>query len=61
MLTIIRDRILDMKKRGMTLDQVQTANPTRDYDPRWGATSGFWTTRMFVAAVYQGLGEKGRP
>jgi glyoxylase-like metal-dependent hydrolase (beta-lactamase superfamily II) len=60
MVTIIRDRILDMKKKGMTLDQVQAANPTRDYDPRWGATSGFWTTKMFVAAVYESLGEKGK-
>jgi glyoxylase-like metal-dependent hydrolase (beta-lactamase superfamily II) len=60
MLTIIRDRILDMRKKGMTLDQVQAANPTRDYDPRWGATTGFWTTKMFVAAVYESLGEKGK-
>ncbi len=33
---IIRDRIFDLKKKGMTLDQVQAAKPTRDYDPRWG-------------------------
>jgi glyoxylase-like metal-dependent hydrolase (beta-lactamase superfamily II) len=59
MVTIIRDRILDLKKKGMTLDQVQAAKPTRDYDPRWGATSGFWTTEKFVAAVYQSLGERG--
>ncbi len=59
MVTIIRDRILDMKKKGMTLDQVKAAKPTRDYDPRWGATTGFWTTDMFVEAVYQSLGEKG--
>jgi glyoxylase-like metal-dependent hydrolase (beta-lactamase superfamily II) len=59
MVTIIRDRILDMKKRNMTLVQVQAARPTRDYDPRWGATTGFWTTDMFVEAVYKSLGEKG--
>ena len=59
MVTIIRDRILDMKKKGMTLDQVKAARPTRDYDPRWGATTGFWTTDMFVEAVYKSLGEKG--
>jgi cyclase len=59
MVTIIRDRILDMKKKGRTLDQVQAAKPTRDYDPRWGATTGFWTTDMFVEAVYKSLGEKG--
>ncbi|MGA2879310.1 MAG: MBL fold metallo-hydrolase [Bryobacteraceae bacterium] len=59
MVTIIRDRIFDMKKKGMTLDQVQAARPTRDYDPRWGATAGSWTTAMFVEAVYASLGEKG--
>jgi cyclase len=59
MVTIIRDRIMDMRKKGMTLDQVKAARPTRDYDPRWGATTGFWTTDMFVEAVYKSLGEKG--
>lgn len=59
MVTIIHDRILDMKMNGMTLDQVKAAKPTRDYDPRWGATTGFWTTDMFVEAVYKSLAEKG--
>jgi len=52
MLTIIRDRVQDMRSRGMTLEQVKAANPTLDYEPRWGATSGFWTTDMFLEAVY---------
>ncbi len=55
MVTIIRDRIADMIKRGMTLEQVKAARPTRDYDPRYGATSGFWTTDQFVEAVYKSL------
>jgi cyclase len=55
MVTIIRDRIQDMIKRGMTLDQVKAAKPTRDYDPLYGATSGFWTTDMFVEAAYKSL------
>ncbi len=55
MVTIIRDRILDMKKRGMTLDQIQAARPTRDYDGRFGATAGPWTTERFVEAVFQTL------
>ncbi len=59
MVTIIRDRIVDMKNKGMTLAQVQASKPTRDYDPRWGAVTGPWTTDMFVEAVYQSLGEKG--
>ena len=53
MLTIIRDRIQDMARRGMSLDQVQAAKPTFDYDGEFGADSGPWTTAMFVEAVYQ--------
>jgi glyoxylase-like metal-dependent hydrolase (beta-lactamase superfamily II) len=59
MVTIIRDRILDMKKKGMTLAQVQAARPARDYDPRWGSSTGPWTTDMFIEAVYTSLGDKG--
>ena len=55
MATIIRDRVQDMIKKGMTLEQVKAAKPTRDYDPQYGATSGFWTTDMFVEAVYKSL------
>ena len=55
MVTIIRDRILDMKQRGMSLAEVQAARPTQDYDVRWGVTTGAWTTDMFVEAVYETL------
>jgi cyclase len=55
MVTIIRDRIQDMIARGMSLEQVKAAHPTRDYDPRYGSTTGFWTTDMFVEAVYKSL------
>ena len=58
MLTIIRDRIQDMITKGMTLQQVKAARPTSDYDPRWGATSGSWTTDMFIEAAYQSLRPK---
>lgn len=53
--TIIRDRIQDMINRGKTLDEVRAAKPTFDYDGRYGATSGFWTTDKFVDAVYNTL------
>lgn len=53
--TIIRDRVQDMIGKGMTLDQVRAAKPTADYDPRYGATTGSWTTDMFVEAVYRSL------
>ncbi len=55
MVTILRDRIEDMKRKGMTLEQVKAARPTRDYDGRYGATSGAWTTDQFVEAVYRSL------
>jgi hypothetical protein len=55
MITIIRDRILDMIKKGMTLEQVKAAMPTRDYDGRYGSTTGPWTTDMFIEAAYKDL------
>lgn len=58
MATIIRDRFQDAIKKGMTLDQVKAAKLTRDYDPLYGATTGFWTTDKFVEAVYKSLSEK---
>jgi cyclase len=58
MLTIIRDRVQDMVKKGLTLEQVKAAKPTRDYDPQYGSNTGFWTTDMFVEAVYKSLSSK---
>ena len=55
MLTIIRDRIRDLIKKGMTLEQVKAAEPTRDYDTEYSTDMGFWTTDMFVEAVYKSL------
>jgi cyclase len=55
MLTIIRDRVQNMVDEGMSLRQVLAAAPTRDYDGRYGADSGFWTTQQFVEAVYENL------
>jgi cyclase len=55
MITIIRDRIQDMIKKGMTLEQIKAARPTQDYDGRYGATSGSWTTAMFLEAAYRDL------
>jgi glyoxylase-like metal-dependent hydrolase (beta-lactamase superfamily II) len=55
MVTIVRDRIEDMIKKGMTLAQIQAARPTLDYDPRYGATTGSWTTDRFVEAAWKSL------
>ncbi len=56
MVTILRDRIKNMVDRGMTLEQVKAAKPTADYEPRYGASTGFWTTDMFIEAAYASLG-----
>lgn len=58
MVTIVRDRIQDLIKSGMTLDQIKAANPTNGYRRRYGAESGPWTTNMFVEAVYRSLTAK---
>jgi cyclase len=55
MVTIVRDRIDAMAKKGMTIEQIKAARPTHDYDSRYGATSGPWTTDMFVEAVFRSL------
>ena len=55
MLSIIRDRVQDMMSRGLTLQQVHAARPTRDFDRRYGRDTGAWTTEKFVEAVYQSI------
>lgn len=54
-LTIIRDRVQDLIKKGMTLEQVKAAKPSADYDVRYGSQTGPWTTAMFIEAVYRSL------
>jgi glyoxylase-like metal-dependent hydrolase (beta-lactamase superfamily II) len=55
MVTIIRDRLQDMIKSGMTLEQIKAARPTEDFDPIYGSSKGNWTTDMFVEAAYKSL------
>jgi glyoxylase-like metal-dependent hydrolase (beta-lactamase superfamily II) len=62
MVTIVRDRIQDMVKRGLTLDQVKAAKPTLDYDRHYGSDTGFVTTAGFIEAVYDDLkNPQGKP
>jgi len=58
MVTIIRDRIRDLSKQGLTLEQVKAASPARGYTRRYGSDNGSWTTNDFVEAVYRSLSEK---
>jgi len=55
MLVIVRDRVQSLIQSGATLQQVLAARPSADYDVRYGATKGPWTTAMFVEAVYTSL------
>lgn len=57
MVTIIRDRVQDLVKRGMTLDQVKAARPTLDWDPRYGVANG----DRFVDVVYRTLPKPAAP
>src|SRR5204862_6050738 len=56
MVTIVRDRIDDMVKKGMTLAQAKAAKPTADYDPRWSTKT--YTTDMFFESAYRSLTPK---
>ncbi len=55
MVTIVRDIIRDMVQRGMTLEQVKAAQPTKAYY-QYGPDSA--ATNAFVEAVYKGLTAK---
>ena len=52
MVAIVRDRIRDMIKKGMTLDQVKASKPTYEYDPLYGANVAF------IEAAYNSLSAK---
>jgi glyoxylase-like metal-dependent hydrolase (beta-lactamase superfamily II) len=58
MVTIIRDRVEEMMKKGMTLQQIKAAGPTSDYDGRYAGASGLGTADAFVESVYRTLGGK---
>ena len=49
MVTIVRDRIRDLIRKGMMLAQVKAARPTLDYDGRYGSPDAF------IEAVYADL------
>jgi cyclase len=54
MVTIIRDRVRDLMKKGMTLQQVKAIRPTLEYDGLYG-TRKEWTGDMFIEAIYTDL------
>jgi glyoxylase-like metal-dependent hydrolase (beta-lactamase superfamily II) len=58
MVTIIRDRVQEMAKKGMSLQQVKAARPSLEYDGIYGSTTGEWTTDMFLETVYREIAKK---
>lgn len=54
-MTIIKDRIEVMVKKGMTLQQVKAAKPTLDYDGVYGDPNAF------IDAVYADLSKANKP
>jgi glyoxylase-like metal-dependent hydrolase (beta-lactamase superfamily II) len=56
MLTIVRDRVKDLVKKGQTLEQVKAAKPTFDFDGRYGSDAA--ATDKFIEAVYRTVQEK---
>ena len=55
MVTIIRDRVRDMKASGKTLDQITAAAPAKGYAGRYGSGSGAGSTNSFIDAIYRTL------
>ena len=55
MVTMIGHRIADLIADGKTLEEVKAANPTMDFDGRYGAPTSYWTKDMFIEAVYAEL------
>jgi glyoxylase-like metal-dependent hydrolase (beta-lactamase superfamily II) len=55
MVTIIRDRVQDGIKKGLTLEQVKAAKPSRDYDTQYSGSPD-----VFVEAIYKSLVTSGK-
>jgi len=55
MATIVRDRVRDAIGRKLSLEQVKAARLVRDYEGRFGASQGPWTTDAFIEAAYRSL------
>ena len=53
MVTIVRDPVADLMKKGSTLEQVKAAKVTADYDNRYDTS--FWPSDMFVEAAFRSL------
>jgi cyclase len=55
MIVIVRDRVRDLIGKGMTLEQVKAARPSRDYDTEYASSNSFVSADRFVESVYASL------
>jgi glyoxylase-like metal-dependent hydrolase (beta-lactamase superfamily II) len=53
MVTIVRDRVEDLMKKGRTLEQVKAADPTAGYNGRYGASGAF------IESIYNSIRKAG--
>lgn len=53
-MTIVRDRVRDMIGQGLTLEQVQAARPSLEYDGLYDHPE--WRSEAFLEALYRDLG-----
>jgi glyoxylase-like metal-dependent hydrolase (beta-lactamase superfamily II) len=54
MMTIVRDRVQAMQKKGMTAEQVVAAHPAFEYEPRFARTTP-QATVTFIESIYRTL------
>ena len=59
MVTIVRDRVQAMVKKGMTLQQIKAAKPSLEYDGIYGMKPGPGSTDQFLETVYTSLTKGG--
>jgi glyoxylase-like metal-dependent hydrolase (beta-lactamase superfamily II) len=56
MVVIVRDRVQDLIAKGMTLEQVKSAKPSRDYDAEYGARPA--DADRLVESIYRSLAQR---
>ena len=61
MIVIVRDRVQDMIKRKMTLDQIKAARPTLDYDPQYVTPTSFVKAEPFIETIYKSVSPSAAP
>jgi cyclase len=58
MVVIIRDRVQDGIKKGLSLEQIKASRPTRDYDTEYVTPNSFVKSDQLVEMVYKSLTKK---